>query len=268
MRFRFALVTDVHFGPAGYFGGKLRKLGHQANSLTAAFVEHMNAVERPDLVVNLGDVVEDADREQDRAAYGEFVGLLQRLEAPVLHVAGNHDQIFLTEDDLRELWGHAGRLFYSRDVGPLHFAVLNTLEQKHVDVRLPAEQLEWLRDDLAAATRPVVVLMHHPASDQRLDGNRWFDDAPHICRLTERRALRKILEESGKVAAVFNGHVHWNHLDVIRGIPYVTLQSLTENLDDDAPGRPSRAHAVVDVEERRLRVRVAGENPARYQFEL
>jgi hypothetical protein len=114
----------------------------------------------------------------------------------------------------------------------------------------------------------VIVLMHHPASDQRLDGNRWFERAPHLCRIAERRELRGVLEASGKVAAVFNGHVHWNHLDVIGGIPYVTLQSLTENLDDDAPGRAAAAFAVVDVEPRRMRVRVGGAEPARYQFEL
>jgi hypothetical protein len=77
-----------------------------------------------------------------------------------------------------------------------------------------------------------------------------------------------VIEASGKVVAVFNGHVHWNHLDVIRGIPYITLQSLTENLDDDAPGRPAAAYALCDIDERRLLVDVRGEETARYQFEL
>jgi Icc protein len=31
----------------------------------------------------------------------------------------------------------------------------------------------------------------------------------------ERKALRRILEASGKVLAVFNGHLHWNHLDLV-----------------------------------------------------
>ncbi len=78
--------------------------------------------------------------------------------------------------------------------------------------------------------------MHHSAADQDLRGNRWFEGSPHLCLVRERRAMRRLFEEHG-VLAVFNGHLHWNHLDVIRGIPYVTLQSLIENLDDDAPGR-------------------------------
>ncbi len=264
---RFALITDQHFGPKAFFGGKLRKLSHEAADLTRSFVERMNQVERPELVVNLGDVVEDESRDHDLERYAEFVGILSELDAPVLHVAGNHDQVNLSDDDLRSLWGHAGPLHYSRDLGGVHFVVLNTLETKDVCVRLPAEQLEWLDRDLDGATAPVVVLMHHPASEQDLSGNRWFEKAPHICRVAERRELRRVLEESGKVAAVFNGHAHWNHVDLIRGIPYLTLQSLIENLDDDAPGRPASAFAVVDLDSKRLCVRVDGAEAARYQFE-
>jgi Icc protein len=265
---RFALITDEHFGPKAFFDGKLRKLSHEAPRLTREFVERMNQVERPDLVVNLGDVVEDDTRDADRERYAEFVQILSGLDAPVLHVAGNHDQIGLTEDDLRELWGHEGPLYYSRDIGGVHFAILNTLELKDVVIRLPEEQLAWLTDDLAKASAPVVVLMHHPASEQDLAGNRWFEKAPHICRLAERKELRRVIEQSGKVVAVFNGHVHWNHLDVIENIPYVTLQSLIENLDEDAPGRPAASHAVCDLEPRRLSVRVSGAENLRYQFEL
>jgi hypothetical protein len=110
--------------------------------------------------------------------------------------------------------------------------------------------------------------MHHPASEMRLDGNRWFDKRPHLARVAERRALREVIEKSGKVLAVFNGHVHWNHLDLIAGIPYVTLQSLIENLDEDAPGRAAAAYAVCDLDERRLVITVYGAEQLRYQVEL
>lgn len=265
---RFALITDEHFGPKAYFDGKLRKLSHEAPQLTRAFVECMNQIEKPDLVVNLGDVIEDQNLDADRARYAEFMAVMAGLEAPVIHVAGNHDQINLSEDDLRAAWQHAGPLHYSRDIDGIHFAVLNTLEVKDVCVRIPAEQIAWLEADLAQASSPVVVLMHHPASDQDLTGNRWFEKFPHICRVAERRELRSVIEQSGKVVAVFNGHVHWNHLDVIAGIPYFTLQSLIENLDDDAPGRPAASFAVCDLEPKRLSVRVLGAESLRYQFEL
>jgi 3',5'-cyclic AMP phosphodiesterase CpdA len=265
---RFALITDVHFGPPAYFGGKLRKLSHRAGTLTRAFVEHMNDVAHPDLVVNLGDVIEDADRERDREQYASFVSLLDALRAPVMHVAGNHDTVNLDEDELRALWKHSGPLYYARNVGGVQFLVLHTLETKDVGIHLPGEQLEWIEAELAKSSAPVVVLMHHPAAEVDFTGNRWFEKAPHIGRVAERRKLRRIFEASGKVAVVFNGHAHWNHFDVIEGIPYVTLQSLTENLDDDAPGRAARAWAVCDIDPARVSIHVQGEEPARYQIEL
>jgi 3',5'-cyclic-AMP phosphodiesterase len=265
---RIALFGDQHFGPKAFFEGKLRKLSHEAERLCREFVRAMNERERPDLVVNLGDVIEDLSRERDLDNYRLFLEAISGLEAPILHVAGNHDSIHLSDDDLRALWHHDGPLFHARDVGGVHLSVLRTVEDKDVAVHLPDEQLVWLEQDLANARAPVIVLVHHPLSDMQLEGNRWFARAPQICRVAERRRARELIEASGKVACVFNGHVHWNHLDVIRGIPYVTVQSLIENLDDDAPGRPAAAWAVCDVEPRRVHVRIAGAETARYQFEL
>jgi 3',5'-cyclic AMP phosphodiesterase CpdA len=265
---KFALISDVHFGPAAYHEGKLRKLTHEAERLTREFVARMNRDERPDLVINLGDVLEDRDRARDLANYETFVRVLDDLEAPVLHVAGNHDTIHLTRDDLARLWKHDGDLHYSRVFGDVHFTVLHTVEVKDTAVHLPESQFEWLTADLARAVHPVVVLMHHPASEMEVAGNRWFEKAPHICRVAERRRLQRLLADSGKVVAVFNGHVHWNHFDVVANVPYVTLQSMTENLDDDAPGRPAAAWALCELSAHRLLVTVHGEHVARYQVEL
>jgi hypothetical protein len=101
-----------------------------------------------------------------------------------------------------------------------------------------------------------------------LRGNRWFEKTPEICLIADRHEARQIIAESGKVIGVFNGHVHWNHLAVAAGVPYVTLQSLTENVDDDAPGRPARSFAIVDVGASSLQVRIEGEHPARYDLDL
>ncbi len=265
---RFALITDVHFGPRAHFQGKLRKLSHEAGRLTRSFADHMRSAVRPDLVIQLGDAIEDQSPAADRQHYAEFLAALAGFDAPVLHVAGNHDTVHLSERELGELWGHDGPLYYSRRCGDVEFIVLHTQETKDVAVRLPEAQLAWLARTLEAARPPVVVVMHHPASEMHLAGNRWFEKAPHICRVAERKALRRVLEASNKVVAVFNGHAHWNHFDLIAGIPYVTLQSLTENVDDDAPGRAAAAFAVCDLDARRLRVDVGGEQPVRYQVEL
>jgi 3',5'-cyclic AMP phosphodiesterase CpdA len=265
----FALISDLHFGPEAHFGGKLRKLTARAGELTRAFVTKMNEVARPDLVVNLGDDIEDEGPEADRARYAECQAILRGAEAELVNVAGNHDTIHLSSNDLHALWGAPPSpvLYRSFDRAEQHFIVLHTRERKDLDVSLGPEQLAWLAADLQAHPGPVIVLMHHSAADQDLHGNRWFEGSPHICLVRERRELRRLLEAHGDVRAVFNGHLHWNHLNLIAGIPYVTVQSLIENLDDDAPGRPAAAHALVRVSKKRLVVEIEGAERCRYQFD-
>ena len=260
-------VTDLHFGPAAYHDGKLRKLTHHAAELTRDVVRAMNEELRPDLLVNLGDDSEDESRDADLARYTECQDILRAAKAELVNVAGNHDTIHLTRDDLARVWRHEGPLYYAFDRGGFHLVVLHTLERKDVEVRIPHAQLEWLTADLARTKLPVIVLMHHSASEQDLEDSFWFKGLAHLALVKERAELRSILQESGKVRVVFNGHVHRNHLDVIAGIPYVTIQSLIENLDEDAPGRAAAAHAIATLDESRIVVRVRGNDPARYQFD-
>jgi 3',5'-cyclic-AMP phosphodiesterase len=267
MELTLALVSDLHFGPEASFGGKLRKLTAQAGPLARAFVERMNREVRPDLVVNLGDDIEDESPEADRARYAECNEILRGAEAELVNVAGNHDTIHLGDADLRAVWGREGELYYAMDRGGFHLVVLRTIERKDHDVSVGDAQLAWLAADLAAHPGPTIVLMHHSAADQDLRGNRWFEGRAHLCLVRERRKIRALFAKHGDVRAVFNGHLHWNHLDVIDGIPYVTIQSLIENLDDDAPGRPAAAHAVVRASDRRVVVEVMGAERARYQFD-
>lgn len=261
------IITDLHFGPSARHDGKLRKLSDRAGELAGDFIRRMNDAVNPDLVVNLGDDIEDESREADLTRYGQCQAILRGARAPLVNVAGNHDLIHLNREDLAAFWQREGPLYYAFDLGGWHFVVLHTIERQDVDVRIPGPQLEWLRADLASGDAPTVVLMHHSASEQCLDDSRWWPGRAHLALVKERAELRALLEASARVRLVVNGHLHWNHLDVIAGIPYVTVQSLVENIDDDAPGRPAAAHAVMHLRERGIVVRVAGNDPARYQFE-
>lgn len=278
----FALCSDLHFGPEALFQGRLRKLTAHAGPLLRRFVERMNTEVKPSLVLNLGDDLEDEGPAGDRARYRECMEILGGLEAALAHVAGNHDTVHLSAAELVAAWrASSPRAIAPREPASLHytfdhagyrFVVLHTRERKDLDITLGEEQLAWLEATMGALDRPCFVAMHHPASDQHLVGNRWFEGHANIALLQERKRLRATLEAQnarggpGRVLAVFNGHLHWNHLDLHGGIPYVTVQSLVENLDEDRPGRPAEAHAVVRVSRSRIVVEVAGQEPARYQF--
>jgi 3',5'-cyclic AMP phosphodiesterase CpdA len=278
MGLTLGIVTDLHFGPEARWRGKLRKMSHRAGEFTLGFAERMRNEVHPDLVVNLGDDVEDESRAADLARYEECQSLLAKVGVPVVNVAGNHDTVNLGPEDLLAVWGKtghgktwatgpAGTLYYSFDRGGFHFTVLHTVEEPGGDIHVREPELAWLKGDLEQTKLSTIVLMHHSASEQDFEDSYWFKGRANRALVQERRELRAVFEASKKVRAVFNGHVHRNHFDVIGGIPYVTIQSLIENVDEDAPGRASRAHAVVRLDAERIVVRVHGEDPARYQIE-
>lgn len=264
---RFAVMTDLHFGPLAHFEGKLRKMTHQAPELLRHSVRQACETHGVEMIVNLGDDIEDESPELDRMRYAQCQALLREGGVPVVNVAGNHDSIHLSDRELVSSWGREGQLYYSFDHGGYHFVVLRTHEWRDEAVVVDEPQLRWLERDLSSQRGACVVLMHHSASDQDLSDSRWFHRAPHLALIQNRVALRGILEESGRVLCVLNGHVHRNHLDVIRGIPYVTFQSMIENLDDDTPGRAAGSFGIVEISRERCRVVVHGQDPARYQFE-
>lgn len=264
------VVTDLHFGPEARFAGKLRKLTAEAPALTRAFAARMRDEVRPDFVVNLGDDIEDESPAADAERYAACLATLAESGRELVHVAGNHDRVHLAPEDLRRLWGMspAGPLYRSFRRGGVTFLVLATHERKDLDVRIDADQLAFVEAELARGTEPVVVLMHHSAADQDLRANRWFSEAPHLCLVAERARLRALFARSGRVRLVLNGHLHWNHLAFHDNIPYVTVQSLVENVEDDAPGRAAAAHAVVRLDESGALVEVFGAEPCRYQIGL
>src|SRR5579859_2079093 len=104
----FGIVTDLHFGPEARYQGKLRKLTDEAGPLAREVVRRMNEELAPDLLVNLGDDIEDESREADLARYAECQAILRTAKAPIVNVAGNHDIIHLNRDDLSRFWGRSG----------------------------------------------------------------------------------------------------------------------------------------------------------------
>jgi hypothetical protein len=135
------------------------------------------------------------------------------------------------------------------------------------EVRLPPDQLDWLSGVLTGADLPSLVLSHHPFGEMDLTANRWFATEPHLCHVVERVEARRVIGQGARVLAALNGHVHWNHLAVHQGLPYVTVQSLIENLDEDAPGRPARAFAILDVLPTHLHLEWLGEHELRMDLD-
>jgi alkaline phosphatase len=92
------------------------------------------------------------------------------------------------------------------------------------DANIPAAQVDWLREDLKMAKGAAIVFAH-----QRLD-------VKHDHGVKNGADVRQVLEESGKVRAVFQGHSHQNDLKEINGIHYCTLVAMVEGSGEEHNG--------------------------------
>lgn len=113
---------------------------------------------RPDLVVTVGDLVDDAfnPAEWTRAFAGTAV-----LQRPIAFTPGNHDILDPTSSRLfTERTGHAP--YRSFDQGGSHFVIVdNSIAEGWEE--LPEAQRQWLEADLAQSTgKPTFVFMHKP----------------------------------------------------------------------------------------------------------
>jgi alkaline phosphatase len=155
-------------------------------------------------------------------------------------VLGNHCVETLTKPEFLEAVGKSNT-FYSFDAGPLHFVVLDACflssgesygrnNVDWTDANLPAAQLDWLRADLLNTHKPTIVFAH-----QRLDKAKRYS-------VKNAEVVRKVLQQSGKVQAVFQGHHHRNGYQEINGIHYCTLQAMVEG-----SGKESSGYSLIEV---------------------
>ncbi len=235
---RVGLLTDLHYGDKE---PKINRYYRETLAKLDECVELMNK-ERPDCVVELGDFIDQAETVEEEAAWLDTIeSHYAKLEVPRHYILGNHCVATLTKDefvshtkmapDCRSAFQINGVTFLLLDACFRHDGV--PYGRKNSDWRdsfIPAEEAQWIRDELAKADGPVVVLTH-----QRLDASKVHAvrNAPEI---------RAILEASGKVSAVFQGHSHKNDLQEIAAIPYCTLPAMIEG-----SGEEHNSYAMLEV---------------------
>jgi alkaline phosphatase len=226
------LLTDVHYADRDTRGSR-----HYRDSLAkvAAAVETFNG-HGVDFVVHMGDLIDSGDGsvESELKNLQTIEVEFSKCRAPRHYVLGNHCVDLLSK---AEFAAHSAAKaeHYSFDSGAWHFVILDSCFTKDgdpyarknfhwQDANIPGSQLDWLRDDLHAADRPVIVFVH-----QRLDDIEKYG-------VKNREAVRAVLEESGKVFAVFQGHSHKNEWHQIADIHYVTLRAMVENAGPENTG--------------------------------
>ncbi len=225
----FGVVTDCHYAELEpnmnrYYSDSLAKL--------RVCVEQMNAL-GVDFLIELGDFKDQGRDESQTLGYLQAVETLFRgFKGPRYHVLGNHDMDRLSKAQFQSRIENTGiaaeKTYYSFDQFGRHFVVLDANFRsdgkpydhgnfKWTEAFLPEAELAWLRADLTATRLPTVVFIH-----QLLDGD---EGAPFVRNAA---AARAILEASGKVRCVFQGHEHAGRYAVRKGIHYYTVKGIIE----------------------------------------
>lgn len=234
---RAGVVTDLHYADkptrgTRYYRETLAKLEEAGQQFEQ---------QKPDFIVELGDFIDSAGSvEAELAHLRRIHKQFAELPGKKHYVLGNHCVETLTKE---EFLGQVEQpsAHYAFDQGGVHFVVLDACYRSDgqpygrknsnwTDANIPAAEIEWLEADLKAADKPVIVLAH-----QRLDNS-------GVHAVKNAAQVRKVLEASGKVAAVFQGHSHKNDYQQIAGIHYCTLVAMVEGAPPENSG-----YAVLDV---------------------
>lgn len=236
-RVRIGMVTDLHYADKPPAGSR-----HYRETLTKiAEAGEQFQKDKPDFVVELGDLIDAADSVEAEKKYLATINKeFAALPGDKHYVLGNHCVTTLTKEEFLEGVGQK-KPHYSFDVGGFHFVVLDACFNsdgqaygrnnfKWTDANIPEKHVDWLRADLKATTGKTIVFAH-----QRLDVKNDYG-------VKNAEQVRKVLEDSGKVQAVFQGHSHKNDLKDINGIHYCTLVAMVEG-----SGAENNGFSVMDV---------------------
>lgn len=186
-----------------------------------------------DLCICMGDLVDICDSVSEaEECIANAIGLIRSYDIPFMLIPGNHDYKVFSAEEFSVRTGCAipPCVF---DTGSYLLIMLDAnyrSDNRRFDVagvdwkdsNLPPEQLEFLYQALTTADKPSVVLVH-----ENLDTS---VQANHIIKNAS--AARKIIEQSGKVKLVIQGHYHPGADHVINGIRYLTVPAMCEGTEN------------------------------------
>jgi len=248
------LFTDSHYADRDRRGSRYYR---DSSAKLTACAAAMNKA-KPDFAVVLGDFVDKGKTLQAEMAYLKHIeGVFGSFKGPRHHVIGNHDVATFTKAQFVRGTGMPAP-HYSFDSGPIHCIVLDANYRKDftpykagnfnwTQTTIPPDEQKWLRADLKGTRKKTVVFVHQTLDDEK--GSHGVKNSPDV---------RRILERSGKVLAVFQGHNHRGAYRRINGIHYLTMRAMVEG-----PGLKNNAYALARVSARGVTVTGFAKQPSR-----
>jgi len=189
-------------------------------------VADINALDpAPDVIVHTGDIVHNGRQDE----YAQAVATLAKARAPVYVMAGNKDN----RAKLREAFAACGYLApdsgfvqYAIEDYPVRLIALDTLSSGSNKGDFCRARTSHLIDMIdAEASKPIAVFAHHPPFEVMVGPDRINFETREIMS-----RLRRALQHSGRVVAVFSGHVHRAAAGHVGSIPATVMPCIATTL--------------------------------------
>jgi 3',5'-cyclic AMP phosphodiesterase CpdA len=179
----------------------------------------------PDVIVHTGDIVHNGRPDE----YAVAARILAQARAPVYVISGNKDDRI----NLRAAFSPAGYLEpgsdfvqYAIEDHPVRLIAADTLNIGSNKGDFCPERAERLVELIDADIRkPIAVIAHHPPFEVKVGPDPLnFETSEMMVR------LREVLKRSGRVVAVFSGHVHRAAEGHVGRIPATVMQCIATPL--------------------------------------
>jgi Icc protein len=218
MPFAVVQLTDPHIGatwsddPSAALAAAVAAVGEVLSS-------------PPDAVLVSGDIANTPNDGEYRRARE----LLDRFDAPVYVLPGNHDDREGLKRHFAISVGEEPHLSYAVDLGPARLVCLDTQRPGRDGGQLDSQRLSWLERCLAQdEVTPTLLAMHHPplvVGVPSLDAIAIPAD--------ELSALAEILARHRQVHVIAAGHVHRAIVGELAGARVIALPSTDVQLAFD-----------------------------------
>lgn len=179
----------------------------------------------PDVIIHTGDVVHNGRSDE----YAEAVRILAKAKAPVYVIPGNKDdranlRAAFSRDGY--LGSRSGFIDYAIEDYPVRLIAADTLNTRSNKGDFCPERADRLVELIdAEKSKPVAVFAHHPPFEVTVGPEPLNFESPDMME-----RLQRTLLHSGRVIAVFCGHVHRGTAGHVGGIPVVVVPCIATTL--------------------------------------
>ena len=192
----------------------------------ASTIADINALDpAPDVIVHSGDIVHNGRQDE----YAQALALLAKARAPVCVLPGNKDD----RANLRAAFSAQGYLApvsgfidYAVEDYPVRLIALDTLKTGSSRGEFRLEQARRLIELIdSEPDKPIAVFTHHPPFEVTVGPDRL-----HFETMESMSRLRDALQHSGRVVAIFSGHVHRGTAGQVGRVPASVVPCIATTL--------------------------------------